>query len=299
MITGSDFAKTYGPKGFAAWEAAAFAEAQKDSLTPWPWADLHVADAAGNKAVLRVQTDVLAIGPTQDALRLPLTPGTAQSIYNLFGWLLPTPWLSYRIYQMASRKLQPLPMNNRPGPTGPAHMEDWVRHSAAIDRQLAALPAPTTPGFISGLGKNVVVSNIYKPGVVLIQGWYRPPPSPDVFDDHRPLETPDRQPIQPNSNAHGASYLDYSHVIQAVGPEAIVTPVGEAPRRMNTVDLYQHPTLSRLVSHEGPVKVARYPSVVVARRNLPTQALPPNAEGVDIVTNVPSTTDQGLYAVTP
>lgn len=295
MITGSDFAKTYGPQGIYKWEAAAVAEVTKDSLTPWPWMDLHLADELGNAAVLRVQTDMLAIGPTQDHLRLPLFPSTAQGIFNLFGWLLPTPRLVYRIYQAAARKLQPVAMV----PNLFHNMEQWVRHNAAVDAQLAAIaaqPGAPTTSFISGIGKNVVVSNIYKEGFVLIQGWYRPPPSPDVFDDRRPLDTPDRQPIQPNSNAHVASYIDYSHMIQAIGPEARVTPVGEAPRRMNTVDLYQSPTLWRLVSHEGPVKVPRYPSVVVPRRNLPSQALPPPGDSVDLVTSYPSTTDQGLQA---
>jgi hypothetical protein len=90
------------------------------------------------------------------------------------------------------------------------------------------------------------------------------------------MGTPGRQPIQPKSNVHGDFYVDYSHGVRAIAPEAIVDG-----RPMATVDLYQHPTLSRLVSNEGPVRVPRYPSPV-----------PPPARQSAHVANLP-----GAFAV--
>src|SRR5262249_30603445 len=77
-----------------------------------------------------------------------------------------------------------------------------------------------------------------------------------------------KQPIQAKSNLHADFYVDYSHGIRAIGPTALVNG-----QQMNTVDLYQHPTLSALVSNEGPVRVPRYPSIIIPQVNVPTQKL--------------------------
>jgi hypothetical protein len=228
-------------------------------------------------------SDVLSVGPVEDHVRLPLTPGTAQSICNLFGWLLPTPWLVYRTWQASSLKLEPIGLTPNLGPD----LVQFAEHSAIIDAQLRAdsrqptadsQPTARQPtadsrqptadsrqptAAVSGIKKHVVISNAYQPGKVLIFGWYRPPPAPDVFSNGRPMGASDRQPIQPRSNVHGALYVDYSHGIQPIAGQAIVNG-----QPMATADLYAHPTLSRLVSNEGPLRVVRYPSRVPVRSPL-------------------------------
>jgi hypothetical protein len=202
--------------------------------------------------------DDLAIGPLEDHLRLPLRPSTAQSILNLRGWLLPTPWIVYQMWRSAPVKLTPHPLPNRF-----VNMDQFVEHSAILDQEIGDAPLDALR---AGTKKSVVVSNIYQPGKVLIHGWYRP--APDVFDDRTPLENPRRQPRQPKSNVHAADYWDYSHGIRAVGPVALVNG-----QPMPTVDLYQHPTLSHLVSNEGPVRTPRYPSPVPPAVNRPAHVL--------------------------
>lgn len=293
MITGTEFVKTYGPKGPDAWESAVLAHARQDDLTPWPWVNLPLADAEGNTAVLRVQTDVLSVGPTQDFLRLPMRPIFAQNVLNLFGWLMPTPWLVYKMFQASALKLTPIPAQTNLGP----NIAQYARHSQQINAQIAAKGGAPPSGLISGLKKAVIVSNIYLPGKVLIFGWYWPPPAPDVYDDGKPWQDPSRQPIQAKSNEHGENYVDYSHGIHCVGPECIVNG-----QPMNTVDLYQHPTLYKLVSNEGaPVRVPRYPSQVVPTKNLPTNQTTPGrvARNVEVLPHLPAVSDQALDNLIP
>ncbi len=282
-MLGSEFVSMYAPLGLAAWEGAAVALAKQGSLAPWPWVDLTLSDGQGHSALLKVQSDVLAVGTLEDHVRLPLTPRSAQTILNvapgLAGSLLPTPWLVYQMWRAAPAKMVPISM-----PVN-ADLRQWLVHSQAIDRQLAA--AGARPGvLVSGIKKHVVVSNIYRPHTVLIQGWYRPD-GPDVFDDGTPWFRQGRQPIQVKSNAHGDFYVDYSHGIQAIGPVAVVDG-----KPMPTVDLYQHPTLWRLVSNEGPVRAPRYPA------SAPPAGDDPLAPALALsVPEEPSSADEGLALV--
>lgn len=302
MMLGSEFVKEFAPKGPAAWEAAALELARAGNLVPWPWVDIFLTDGT-NTASIKVQSDVLSIGTTDDHVRLPLTPSAAQSIFNLQGWLLPTPWLVYQIWKNAGVQLPPTAL----APNLGANLGQYAAHSALIDSQIRNL-APSGPPnlnppnlLIAGEKKHVIVSNIYKPGKVLIFGWYRPsPPAPDIFDDARSMMSPERQPVQPKSNVHGDFYVDYSHGIQAVAPTALVNG-----QPISTVDLYQHPTLSKLVSNEGPVRVPRYPArvppPVPVAVSSPTQAF--NAQGssngrpIEVVATTPGIADWGLSQI--
>lgn len=286
-MLGSEFVRNYAPKGLHAWEAAAFELARQDavsgqfsSLTPWPWVDLVLSDGV-NHAILKVQLDVLSIGPTEDYVRLPLTPSKAQDIFNLFGWVLPTPWLVYQIWRNSPNKLEPTPLPNKG-----ADLLQYAVHSSVIDQQLEKQTGARVPSQgVSGHKKHVVVSNIYQPGKVLIFGFYHP--APDVWPSNGiPYPSPARQPIQPDSNVHGDFYVDYSHGIQAIGPVAIVN--GQA---MDMVELYQHPTFSKLVSKEGPIRVPRYPSRVTPAVGRPVHSTQFPTNDVVIATTTPNPAD--------
>ena len=276
-MTGSDFVRDYARKGPTAWEAAALELARQGQLVPWPYVDVAVTDGT-NSAILKVASDVLSVGTLEDHVRLPLMPIMAQNILNLSGALLPTPLLEYRIWQQAPLKLHPTgQVPNRGG-----DLEQYTQHSRVIDAELAAFGG-AQGRLVSGHKKAVLIANFYRPIKVLIGGWYRPPPAPDVIDDRRSMSAVDRQPVQPRSNVHGEGYVDYSHGIRAVGPVAIVN--GQA---MATEDLYRHPTLSRLVSDEGPLKIVRYPGarVPVAAIRPPSSADPRDA-AVDVIPRAP------------
>lgn len=285
----SDFVATYGKLGPDAWEAAALSIARQGGLTPWPWQELRLTDGQ-NTAVLQVMSDVLSIGPVEDHLRLPMLPNNAQGIFNLFGWLMPTPWLVYQTWRSAPHKLVPIPAVPNRG----ANMAQYVDHNAAINQTLiAAGGRPGDGRAVDGIKKSIVVSNIHKPGKVLIHGWYKP--EPDVFDDGKSWQDPTRQPRQAKSNVHGDFYVDYSHGLRPVHPVAIVNG-----QPMPTVSLYQHPTLSALVSNEGPVRVPRYPSrVPVTPIATPVGEVAvtswPGQSGAHFVPSVPSVSDYALW----
>ena len=270
-MLGSEFVQRYSRSSPGTWEQAALDEARLGSLTPWPLVPITLTDG-NDTAVLGVQSDVLAIGSIADFVRIPLTPAYAQSILNLSGSLLPTPWLEYRIWQSAEAKLTPISMVPNQG----ASLEQYAKHSQLIDIALAR--QNIWPGtLVAGVKKGVVVANFYKPGKVLLFGWYRrfltkdgaltDTLAPDVFDDGKPIGTENRQPIQPRSNVHAEGYVDYSHGIRLVAPTCQVN--GET---WETVKLYQHPTLSRLVnplaananapSQAGALFMPRYPAPV-------------------------------------
>jgi hypothetical protein len=255
-VLGSAFIAQYAKTGLPAWEGAAIAIARAEGLVPWPWVTLELWSATGDVAQLQVQSDVLAVGTPDDYVRLPLTTRSAQAILNdstLYqGAVLPTPWLAYQIYRAAAGKLAPTAMVPNIG----AQLSQYADHSRLVDQQLSS--ANLAPGLlVTGHKKDVVVSNIYKPGRVLLFGWYRPPPAPDVLDDGTSMTNPARQPIQPRSNVHAEMYVDYSHGIRAVHGLCSVNGVA-----MATEDLYRHPRFSALVSDEGPVRTCRYPAPI-------------------------------------
>ena len=271
MILGSEFVQKYSRSSPRSWEQAALDEARQGSLTPWPLVPVTLTD--GNDiAVLGVQSDVLAIGTIADHVRMPLTTPYAQSIANLSGALLPTPWVEYMIWRAAEVKLTPVSMVPNQG----ASLEQYAKHSQIIDNMLAA--QNVWPGtLVAGIKKGVIVANFYKPGKVLLFGWYRAfltkdgvltdVPAPDVFDDGKSMEAINRQPIQPKSNVHAEGYVDYSHGIRLIAPTCLVN--GET---WETIKLYSHPTLARLVnplaananapSQAGALFKPRYPAPV-------------------------------------
>lgn len=301
-MLGSEFIATYAQRGAAVWERAALALAQaQDGLVPWPWVDLTLTDGP-DTATLKIQADVLAVGTFEDHVRLPMTPTMAQAVANVTGALLPTPWIAYQVWRNAIAKLEPHPMVPNQG----ANLAQYAAHSSVIDAQLSQAgfqPDAPIEGFVCGTKKAVVVSNLYQPGKVLIFGWYRPPPAPDVFDDGSKMESMTRQPIQPRSNVHGDFYVDYSHGIRLVHPQCMVNG-----QMMRTEDLYQHLTLARLVSNEQsdgrivppgapgqPVRKPRYPAPVkpLAGSGGGAVALYQDQDDVRVPTE-PSTTNQGL-----
>lgn len=255
-MTGSEFVAQYAKKGLVAWEAAALALARTGGLVTWPWIEVPLTDGT-NQVKLRVSSDVLAVGTPEDHVRLAMTPTGAQGILNLTAMLLPTPWLEYQIWRAAPAKVAPLSMVPNLG----ADLAQYAAHSRAVDAQIASSGQPAG-SLVSGHQKGVVVANFYKPGKVLLFGWYRPPPAPDVFDDGRAMGTAGRQPIQPKSNIHGDFYVDYSHGIRAIASTCEVDAPGILTGMVPTDQVYQHAILSRLVSNEGPVRTLRYPSSV-------------------------------------
>jgi len=243
-MLGSAFAQTYGPKGFAAWEAAALDIARSGEALWWPMKPVTY-DEQGVRVTFQAAQDYFAIGEMRDILRLPLSPITAQRVANIQGFLLPTPKMVLAIHRAAGIRLEPIAMS----PNKYASMTQFVNHQELLGSALGGMGG----GFIrSGLKKDVVIGNIYKPGKVLIYGWMLPVVPTDK--DGRPSMTAPWR-IQPYSNIHSDAYLDYSHGIRFIGPQITIDGVA-----METEKALTDPRYASLLSDEGPLKYPRYPT---------------------------------------
>lgn len=197
---------------------------------------MRLADGREHTAVYRVSPDYLAVGDGADAVRVPMSPETAQRIADATGCVLPTATMVDQIYAAADVKLRPRPMSDGSYANWERRMmtnEFYAEHDRLVDAQLGA-----REGLVAGHKKDVVVSNRLdaNPGRVAIYGWHQP----------------NGRPIQGLSTVHEASYADYSHGVRLVDGTMTVDGV-----QMRTADVMRDPTLSRLVSNEGPIRDPR------------------------------------------
>ncbi|KAA3608871.1 MAG: T9SS C-terminal target domain-containing protein, partial [Calditrichaeota bacterium] len=148
--------------------------------------------------------DYLAIGSDSNYCRIPMGPITAQKVADFFGTALPTRKLVNHIYQNAEIKLAPVTYF----PVGNANekVPKFIEHNDAIEQQFES--SGGIPGqLIGGTKKDVVLSNKIidpsRPNHVVIYGWHKL----------------DGDPIQPLTNIHNDSYVDYSHGIRYLKSE--------------------------------------------------------------------------------
>ena len=189
-------------------------------------------DARGRErtVVYQVLPDYLAVGSDEDFCRVPLGPRTAQRIADRFGACLPTRRLVDDIYRHAEVKLDPITYY----PVGDANerVDQFVRHNDDIEVQRAAQTADLGR-LVAGIKKDVVVSSLLidprRTHHVTIYGWHRT----------------DGQPIQPLTNVHIDTYVDYSHGIRLLNREMIIDGVP-----METSEVLRDSILYRLISDE-------------------------------------------------
>ena len=231
-MRGSEFLAANAKKSLAQWEAAAVTLASQDSFVPWPMVPVSVTSKDGkHTGRFFVASDYFAVGTPEDYIRLPLTPGAAQLVANTKGLLLPTSKMVEDIWRASLVKLSPSPLVPNRG----ANLGQYAEHSRVIDLQI---PQAGQGALTSGHKKDVILSNIWKPGKVVIFGWYRP----------------DGTFIQPKSNIHGDFYVDYSHGIRLVGPNMEVDG-----QTMAVEDVLESTEYAPLISSEGPIRRVRYP----------------------------------------
>lgn len=249
-MKGSEFVQKYAGAGQRGWEAAAVDLARSGDSIQLVYVPVPV-EGGSHQGTVYVSSDVFTIGEPGDFIRLPLSPGAAQAVANLLGGaLLPTKKLSSDINRNAPVRLQPRPLPNKE-----ANLAQFAEHSQIVDAQIAQAGA-TAGALITGAKKDVLVSNKTKPGRVMIYGWfgtYAGQPQDAVYTDKYGAKY-----IQPLSDVHGDYYADYSHGIRFVAPTMVVDGA-----EMRTEDVYRSPSLSVLVSDEGPLQNPRYPTSVL------------------------------------
>lgn len=188
-----------------------------------------------------VMPDYLAIGSDEDFCRIPMTPGTAQRLADLFGASLLTAQLSDHIWESAEVRLTPF--NYIPVGNANELVTKFAEHNAQIERQLAEAGGRHGQ-LVAGIKKDVIISSQIadRPDGVVIYGWHRI----------------DGKPIQPVYSGHVWWYVDYSHGIRLMNAQVLLDG-----RPVILADLLKDPVLFRIVTdEEKPVDIACYPSTI-------------------------------------
>ena len=198
-------------------------------------------DNAGTNHICsyEVMPDYLAIGSDEDFCRIPMGPITAQRLADLFGSVMPTSKLVDDIYTNAIIKLEPvtyLPVGNEN-----SLVPKFIEHNQAIENQRVAAGG-VLGQLVGGIKKDVVLSNKIvdptRPNHVVIYGWHQL----------------NGIPIQPLSNVHIDSYVDYSHGIRFLNGEILIDGMVK-----DIKTILKDPLLYKMLSNEvGPMTQPSY-----------------------------------------
>jgi hypothetical protein len=198
---------------------------------------VEVSEGKTNTATYYVTPDYLAIGSDDDYFLTPMSPRLAQHLCDALLCLLPTRKMVDDIYRSSALKLEPSPIPPSPAMTT---VEVFSNHNAMIRSQrfdkFNQYPLGT---LVAGHKKDVVISPrlATAPGKVAIYGWHKTNGSP----------------IQPLYLGHTAAWVDYSQCIRLVQEK--MESNGEAK---SASEVLASPSLSRLLSDEGPILSPRY-----------------------------------------
>jgi len=213
----------------------------------------NVEDGVTNTGTFFVAPDYLAVGADEDYLFTPVSPGTAQRIADRLDCLLPTRKMVNALYAAADVKLAPSPI---PPSAAMTTVPVFVQHNATVRAQRMALTNAYPLGvLVAGHKKDVVITARLASvtNKVAIYGWHQT----------------NGVPIQPLYLGHAWWWVDYSQCIRLVSQTMLVD--GE---KKSVADVLADPKLCGLISDEGVITNARYPTnfaaVVPAEKiNLP------------------------------
>jgi hypothetical protein len=202
----------------------------------------NVAGGVTNVATYYVTPDYLAVGSEQDYFLFPISPNTAQRIADSLGCALPTPKMVNDIYRAADLKLPPSPI---PPTAAMITVPVFSNHNAIVRAQRSAeLGAHPLGALVAGHQKDIVISAKLEsvPGKVAIYGWHQT----------------NGVPIQPLYLKHAAAWVDYSQCTRLVQQAMLVNGATQSVSQV-----LADPALARLLSDEGVVAPARYPTNAV------------------------------------
>ncbi|HXB41559.1 MAG TPA: T9SS type A sorting domain-containing protein [Bacteroidia bacterium] len=221
--------------------------------------------------------DYLAIGCDTNYFLCPMSPMLATRIGNLTGTTLPTRKMVNDIWQTGTVHLPPHPL-----PAGPqmSTVPYFMRHDSLVDSLRQTFVSLHPLGELTGGDKkDVVISNIIYSiaNRVVIYGWHQT----------------NGTPIQPMTNVHSDTYMDYSHGIRLVQNACMLN--GNTPTTIQAV--LQSSTLNPILSDEGVIAQPWYP-YYLGTLNVPQSfALIRNTSGSLklIVKNDPAVTHYNVY----
>ena len=287
-LTGSQFVATIssGSLSLTARENLIYTEISNGNVPDFyrnlvPVTSRAVISGTNDSVTYYVLPDYLAVGCDTNYFLCPMSPMLATDIADLTGCTLPTRKMVNDIWSAATVKLAPSPI--APGP-GMSTVPVFDQHNTTVKGQRNAVIAALPLGnLVSGDKKDVVISNlIYStPNRVVIYGW---------------LNT-SGTPIQPLSNVHADTYMDYSHGIRLI--QNAVVYHGAATTVKN---ILQSSTLNPMLSDEGVIATPQYPyNTAVTSLNKPVTFAVTRLNSTSIklyVANDPDVTHYKVYTST-
>jgi len=199
--------------------------------------------ANGHQATFQLSADALKV----DGVRVCASALLQQRVADLLGAFLLTPKLFDQLW--ANRAVTLAPCTQPIAWTSAA----MVRHSACVDRALAAAGGVPDGGVVQTVGKTWALSNRLSPRVAMNVGWHVAQRIPGIPFDPAPT-LPGEHMVQSPGTHHDPSWIDYSQICLFVGAECVVDGATST-----FAEVAQSPELSALVSHEGPLRFLRQP----------------------------------------
>lgn len=192
---------------------------------------------SGNRtATIFVSPDYLGIGNDSNYLRTPMKPATAQRLADTLGFVLPTKKMVEAIEAQA--RLAPFhALTPNAGETRNS-LRMWNLQNGQIASDIGAGAGQ----LYAGQKKDIVGGGVVgrNPGKVIIFGG----------------KYSNGARVQPQSAVHSASYVDYSHGVRMVRPDAIITENGIG-RGVLITQALSDPALASLFD-DGPSSSFRY-----------------------------------------
>ena len=187
-----------------------------------------------------VLPDYFCIGSDEDFFYIPMTPILAQKVADLTKCSLLTRKMVNKVYKNATIKLEPKPI---PPTKAMTTVPVFIAHNQIIKTQLKDFDAQNKNSELTaGHKKDIIISNkIYgeKSARVVIYGWHKL----------------DGKPIQPVYNKHTNTWADYSHGVRLISNIGYLNG-----KRIKLTDLLKDPVLHELLSDEGVIPIAKYPT---------------------------------------
>ncbi len=243
MMTGSEFYKEAATMNWKERDSFALKSIQRGNIPSFLKKFVSVKTSIVNEkgktitALLYVSLDYISLGSDSDWARIPLTPKTAQKIADQFNCFLPTRKLVNDIYQVATVKLEPIPLTNDRDSSATM----WLHHKM-IEKERNG-----RNGLIVGIKKDIVISSklfsYSKNDRVAIYGWHKL----------------DGNPIQPLYTGHVDWYVDYSHGVRLIVRKIKISPRQKGFKRwMDYIEVLKHPILKKLLCDEEDCSFYHY-----------------------------------------
>jgi hypothetical protein len=212
----------------------------------------NVTDGVTNVGTFFVTPDYIAIGSDTDYFLAPISPGAAQHIADQLHCTLPTRKMVDAIYAAANVKLPPSPI---PPSAAMTTVPVFAQHNTTVWAQRMTLTNSFPLGALTaGHKKDVVISARLAgaPGKLAIYGWHQT----------------NGVPIQPLYLGHAWWWVDYSQSTRLVWRTMFVNG-----QKKSVAEVLADPKLCRLISDEGVITNARYPTNYIwpEKANLPWQ----------------------------